>query len=170
MFDPDIIADWILEHRTYALIFVYIIGCIEAFIITGTFWSSIIMLIVATSLHEAEINLFAISIFATAGSFTGDLASYNLGKKLGPKIKKWKFVRKKEKFLQKSENMIKKFGSVAILIGRLTPAIRPYVPFLAGVAEMSNRRYIIAATLACIIWGIGLFFIILGIDKLMNYI
>jgi membrane-associated protein len=154
MYDIHVIANWITLHSQFSFGVILIIGFIEAFTITGTFWSSFILLIVATSFH---------------GSFFGDNASFLLGYFLGPKIKKISIIKKREKFLNKTEKTILKYGWIAIIIGRFTPAIRPYVPFLASIAKMRYHVFLNSAILACTLWSLTLGIIIIGIDKIIIY-
>ena len=169
MYDIHVIANWITLHSQFSFGVILIIGFIEAFTITGTFWSSFILLIVATSFHESGSALIYICLGAGLGSFFGDNASFLLGYFLGPKIKKISIIKKREKFLNKTEKTILKYGWIAIIIGRFTPAIRPYVPFLASIAKMRYHVFLNSAILACTLWSLTLGIIIIGIDKIIIY-
>tara|TARA_Y100001970_G_scaffold54834_1_gene69526 strand:+ start:3008 stop:3580 length:573 start_codon:yes stop_codon:yes gene_type:complete len=169
MFDPSIITDWAIKYKDLAVFIIFVVAFIEAFIITGTFWSSLILLLTTTALYEINANLTFMCIGAACGAFTGDALSFYLGQISGPKIKNYSFVKKRTKFLNKAEAVVKKFGWVGILIGRLTPAIRPYIPFLAAIAGMPNKKFISACLSACAIWACGLFFIVYGLEKIIDY-
>ena len=68
----------------------------------------------------------------------------------------------------RGENFFNKYGWVGILIGRLIPAIRPFIPFIAGISSMRQPIFLASSIFACFIWTIALAILILGIDSIMN--
>ena len=169
MFDPSIITDWAIKYKDYAILIIVVVAFIEAFIISGTFWSSLILLLTTTALYEINANLTLMCIGAACGAFTGDTLSFYLGQISGPKIKNYSFVKKRTKFINKAEAIVKKFGWIGIIIGRLTPAIRPYIPFLAAIAGMRVKKFLSACVIACTIWACGLYLIVYGLEKIIDY-
>jgi len=89
----EIIA-WIVSNQEYAEFSIFLVGFFESFILVGTFWPSIILLLVALALNEIGISIINICFFAGIGSFLGDTLSYYLGMFFGPKIKEVNFVKK----------------------------------------------------------------------------
>ena len=79
MFDPSIITDWAIKYKDLAVFIIFVVAFIEAFIITGTFWASLILLLTTTALYEIDANLTFMCIGAACGAFTGDTLSFYLG-------------------------------------------------------------------------------------------
>jgi membrane-associated protein len=103
------------------------------------------------------------------GSFLGDFLSFYLGSFFGPKLKQKKFLQKRQHQIQKGEEFFDRYGWGGIVIGRLTPAIRPFVPFIAGLAKMPSKTFIISSIGACLIWSLALAILIIGIDNILIF-
>jgi len=61
------------------------------------------------------------------------------------------------------------YGWTGILIGRLTPAIKPFIPFIAGLAKMPSITYVVSSLFACFIWSLALAILIIGIDNILIF-
>ena len=105
---------------------------------------------------------------AFLGATIADHSGYYIGRWFGPKFHHTKFAMRQKKLLDKTESMINKFGSAAIMFGRLMTAIRSMVPLLVGVSGMSRLRYSLFDLLACTIWTAGLGLLIVGIDNVID--
>jgi len=160
---------WVLANPEFSAFVMFIAAFFESFIILGTFWPSIILLLVAVALSEADIRLLTICLAAGMGSFLGDFLSFYLGSFFGPKLKEKKFFQNRKDQIIKGEIFFDRFGWSGIIIGRLTPAIRPFIPFIAGLAKMSSKTFIISSTGACLIWSIALAILIIGIDNILIF-
>ena len=90
------IINWISQNPEYGSLSIGLVGFFESFILVGTFWPSIILLLVAMALNEAGLNIVILSIYAGLGSLIGDVLSYYLGLSLGPQIKKTNFLKKEK--------------------------------------------------------------------------
>jgi membrane protein DedA with SNARE-associated domain len=90
-----------------------------------------------------------------------------LGSFFGPKLKQKKFLQNRKDQIKKGEVFFDRYGWGGIIIGRLTPAIRPFIPFIAGLAKMPTKTFIISSICACFIWGLTLAILIIGIDNIL---
>ena len=160
--------NWIISNPEYAGIAMLLIGFLESFFISGAVWPSVILLLFAVGLSEADIKLAYICIGAGIGSWVGDTLSFYSGLFFGPKLKNLEFLKKREAIFIRGENFFNKYGWSGILIGRLIPAIRPFIPFIAGISSMKSIIFIVSSILACVIWSLALAILILGIDNIIN--
>ena len=85
---------WVLANPEFSALVMFMAAFFESFIILGTFWPSIILLLLAVALNEADIKLLTICLAAGLGSFLGDFLSFYLGSFFGPKLKQKKFLKK----------------------------------------------------------------------------
>jgi len=161
------LESWLLMNPEFASVAIFIVAFFESFIILGIFWPSIILLLLAVAVNEADIQLLTICLAAGMGSFLGDFLSFYLGSFFGPKLKQKKFLQKRQLQIQKGEEFFDRYGWGGIVIGRLTPAIRPFVPFIAGLAKMPSKTFIISSIGACLIWSLVLAILIIGIDNIL---
>ena len=161
--------NWIILNPEFAGAAMFIVGFLEAFTISGAIWPSLILFLFAVGLNEADINLAYICIGAGLGSWVGDTVSFYLGLIFGPKLKSFNFIKTRESAIKKGEAFFDKYGWGGILIGRLIPAIRPFIPFIAGLSAMRAYIFLISSVIACVIWSIALAILIVGIDNIINF-
>jgi membrane-associated protein len=89
-------------------------------------------------------------------AIVGDQLGYFLGNRTGHAI----FTRKDGRFF-KRDNAVKahelcvKHGAFAVVFAKFVPVMRTFVPFMAGVGEMSYAKYLTVDSLAVVAW-IGL--------------
>ncbi len=159
---------WIISNPEYAGLAMFMIGFLESFFISGVIWPSAILLLFAVGLSKADIELVYICIGGGIGSWAGDTLSFYSGLFFGPKLKKLNILKKREAIFIKGENFFNKYGWSGILIGRLIPAIRPFIPFIAGISSMKPVIFLFSSLMACLIWMLLLAILILGIDNIIN--
>lgn len=83
----------------------------------------------------------------------GDGVNYAVGSRIGPKV----FQNKNSKIfkhehLMKARDFYNKYGARAIIIGRFMPIVRTFVPFVAGVANMSYGQFAKSNIIGAVIW------------------
>lgn len=82
----------------------------------------------------------------------GDTVNYWIGHYIGPKIfeKDSKLIKKA--YLHKAQSFYDKYGGAAIALGRFVPIVRTFAPFIAGVAKMHYRTFVMYNVVGGIIW------------------
>ena len=101
---------------------------------------------------KGDLNIVWLNLLLMACAIAGDATGYYIGKKLGPAL-----FRKEDSFLFKKKHLIathefyERHGGKTIIIARFVPIIRTFAPVVAGIANMSYRRF----AMFNIIGGIG---------------
>jgi membrane-associated protein len=87
----------------------------------------------------------------------GDQTNYTIGRYFGPKVFKWEDSRffNRQAFLQ-ANAFYEKYGGITIILARFMPFIRTFVPFVAGVAEMTRSKFTLYNVVGGAIWVVGL--------------
>lgn len=142
---------------------------LEACVGIGLFVSGVILLSVCTFLYIEQIaSLKQMLPLAFCGALLGDHSGYYVGRWFGPRFHHTGFAQKRAEIIKRTEQRITKYGSLAIIFGRLLTAIRSVVPLLTGVSGMSRLKYSSYDFIACAIWTVGLGLLIVGIDKVWS--
>ena len=92
-----------------------------------------------------------------AAAILGDQCNYSVGRYFGPKVFQWedsRFFNKKA--FEKAHHFYETYGGVTIILARFMPFIRTFVPFVAGVAEMSRSKFSLYNIAGGVIWVLGL--------------
>lgn len=99
---------------------------------------------------------FAMALLLAA-AIAGDQVNYNIGRYFGPKVFRWEQSRffNKTAFDQ-AHGFYERYGGITIVIARFMPFIRTFAPFVAGVAEMSRRKFTAYNVGGAFLWVVGL--------------
>lgn len=93
------------------------------------------------------------SVFAL-GAIAGDLASYVIGARAGGAILQRPWFKRRENLLQKAQIYFAAHGGKSVFIGRFVGFLRPFIPFIAGSAQMNPIAFTLYALVSGLLWGI----------------
>ena len=92
---------------------------------------------------ETGLNVHVMALLLFIAAVIGDTLNYWIGAKIGPAVFKREdsmFLRKKH--LERAHAFFEKYGGRAIILARFVPIVRTFVPFVAGVGQMTYSRFI----------------------------
>ncbi len=128
--------------------------------------------LVVTPFLPGDSLLFAVGALAAVGAFdvrlaflllvvaaiTGDAVNYAIGRSAGlgiihrahtnPRWARWV----KPAYLARAHEFFERHGGKAIVLARFVPIVRTFVPFVAGVAEMSYRTFAFYNVTGALAW------------------
>jgi len=136
----------------YALLFVVIFA--ETGLVVFPFLpGDSILFISGTVVATAGLDIHVLALVLIVAAVLGDTVNYTVGHFIGPKA----FERPdsrwfKQAHLRRTQDFYDRYGGVTIIIGRFVPIIRTFAPFLAGVAGMTYRRFIVYNVIGGILW------------------
>jgi membrane-associated protein len=92
---------------------------------------------------ETGLNVHLMAGLLFVAAVLGDTVNYWVGTRIGPAVFKREdsvFLRKKH--LERAHAFFEKYGGRAIILARFVPIVRTFVPFVAGVGQMTYVRFI----------------------------
>ena len=110
---------------------------------------------------EGISSIYVLTAFAYIGAFVGDQSSYLMGRIFGSKMLKWNIFKKRTKQVEKTKIWFDKYKFGAILLGRMTPSIRPFAPFFVGTFRLNYRTFLLFDLIACTVWASGLVLLVI---------
>lgn len=105
----------------------------------------------ATALGHLNITLLLVLLIISA--FIGNTVNYYIGRFIGPAIlekEKIPFIKKKQ--LISTQEYYEKNGAFAIILGRFIPFVRTFVPFVAGIGKMDQKKYLLFTAIGAVAW------------------
>jgi membrane-associated protein len=86
----------------------------------------------------------------------GDNTNYFFGRYLGTKVfvKDYWFI--KRSYIEKTQSFYEKYGGRTLVIARFVPIVRTFAPFVAGVGNMTYRKFIGFCLAGGALWVTGL--------------
>lgn len=140
----------------YALLFAIIF--VETGLVIMPFLPGDSLLFIVGALCGADLlNLPLTMVLLLAAAILGDQTNYSIGRYFGPKVFKWENSRffNRQAFMQ-ANAFYEKYGGITIILARFMPFIRTFVPFVAGVAEMTRSKFTMFNVVGGVIWVVGL--------------
>jgi membrane-associated protein len=98
------------------------------------------------------VDLIAALVFLSVGAFLGNVAGYEIGRRIGPPLFERDGRILKRKYLTQTHAFFDKHGSKALVIGRFVPFVRTYVTVVAGVGLMDRRRFMVWSGIGAALW------------------
>ena len=104
--------------------------------------------------YLGRFNLFLVATAGCVGCNVGSAIAYWIGAKGGrPLVERYgKWVLMSHHDLDRMTWFFERFGSIAILLGRMMPVVQTFVAFPAGIARMPRLRFHIYTSLGSWIW------------------
>jgi membrane-associated protein len=144
--------------KDFGYVGIFIMLFLESGIIFGFFLPGDSLLFTAGLLASQHyLNLTGLITVCIAGAILGNNAGYYTGKKLGEPLfnKKGSFWFSPKR-VREAHDFFEKKGPQSLVLARFIPAVRTFVPIIAGVGKMPYRKFLIFNTLGAILWGVSL--------------
>ena len=146
------------QHGAWVYALLFVIVFVETGLVIMPFLPGDSLLFIVGALCGAEVlNLPLSMALLLAAAIAGDQTNYSIGRYFGPKVFKWENSRffNRQAFMQ-ANAFYEKYGGITIILARFMPFIRTFVPFVAGVAEMTRHKFTVFNVVGGAIWVVGL--------------
>ena len=130
----------------------------ETGLLVGFFLPGDSLLFAAGFLASQDIfSIVPLILVLSAAAIIGDAVNYQIGRRMGEHV----FERGKLRFVKHSHLMAakafyEKHGGQAIILARFAPFVRTFTPFVAGVARMNYRQFVIYNIAGGIGWVVSM--------------
>jgi membrane protein DedA with SNARE-associated domain len=101
-----------------------------------------------------HINIWALTVAAIVGSVAGACLAYSIGVRGGRQVmlRVAAFFRIDARYVDIAENWFQKSGVWMIFFSRMTPFVRPFACFPAGIARVEFLWFFMAASAGSLLW------------------
>jgi membrane-associated protein len=140
----------------YALLFLIVF--VETGVVVMPFLPGDSLLFVVGALAGAGLMSYPVAVAVLlAAAILGDQCNYTIGRWVGPRVFQWENSRffNKQAF-ERAHAFYEKYGGITIVLARFMPFLRTFVPFVAGVAEMSRVKFTLYNIVGALIWVLGI--------------
>ncbi len=117
--------------------------------------SEVILPLTGFLVDRGELGFVPTLLVATAGSLTGALALYALGRwgGRGLILRYGRVLRVKDFDLDRAEDWFDRYVGAVVLFGRMVPGLRSLVSTPAGLSEMPLSRFVLLTALGSGVWN-----------------
>jgi membrane-associated protein len=140
----------------YALLFLIIF--VETGVVVMPFLPGDSLLFIVGAMCGAGLmNLPLVMGLLLAAAILGDQTNYTIGRYFGPRVFQWENSRFfSRRGFDQAHAFYEKYGGITIILARFMPFVRTFVPFVAGVAEMTRSKFTYFNVVGAVIWVVGL--------------
>ena len=136
----------------YAILFA-IIFSETGFVVTPFLPGDSLLFVAGAIAATGQMNVWILVALLTLAAILGNTVNYAIGRWLGKTYfreggAKWL----NRKHLDKAHEFYERHGGKAVVISRFLPIVRTYVPFVAGMAEMTPREYTMYNVAGAVLW------------------
>ena len=149
---------FVRDHGTWVYALLFLIIFVETGLIVMPFLpGDSLLFVVGAMCGVGLMNYPLVMVLLVIAAILGDQCNYSIGRYFGPKVFQWedsKFFNKRA--FQQAHDFYEKYGGVTIIAARFLPFIRTFVPFVAGVAEMTRTKFTMFNVVGAVIWVVGI--------------
>jgi membrane-associated protein len=103
-------------------------------------------------IRNEPLELVLAMALLTVAAFAGNVAGYEIGRRIGPRLYERDGRIIKRKYLDNTSAFFDKHGNKALVLGRFVPFVRTYVTVVAGVTRMERRRFFFWSLVGALLW------------------
>lgn len=136
------------------LVIIGTIALVESLALIGLLVPGVVLITASASLagHQglAPATVILVAFF---GAIIGDGLSFWLGYTQREKVNRlWPLSRYPE-WIDHGERFFRRYGTFSVFLGRFVGPVRPVIPMIAGMLQMSPRIFTLANLLSAILWA-----------------
>jgi membrane-associated protein len=88
-----------------------------------------------------------------AAAVAGNQSNYAIGRYFGPRVFHWEDSRYfNKKAFDEAHAFYEKYGGITLVAARFLPFLRTFAPFVAGVAQMTRRKFTFYDVMGGALW------------------
>ena len=150
----EAIQSWLQLNNEWLGPTIAFMALIESLVIVGLIVPGVpIMFALGAMAGAGAMDPISMLIWGIAGAVIGDGISFQLGYHFHQKVRYWWPFNKHPEWLSKGEDFFHNHGDLSIALGRFIGPVRPVVPVVAGMLDMSPKRFYIVNILSAIPWS-----------------
>ena len=102
------------------------------------------------------VDLLLVLVTMTAAAFAGNVAGYEIGRRVGPPIYERDGRVLKQKHFDRTNEFFERHGSKALVIGRFVPFVRTFITVVAGATKMERVRFLTWSLVGAMLWVLSI--------------
>jgi membrane-associated protein len=148
------LRDFVLAYGAWVYALLFLILFVETGLVVMPFLPGDSLLFVVGALCGLRLmDLTTSYALCFAAAVLGDQVNCAIGRLVGPRVFRWEGSRwfNRQAFDQ-AHAFYEKYGGITLVLARFMPFLRTFVPFVAGVAQMSRGSFTLYNALGAAIW------------------
>lgn len=152
------LADFVTSYGVWVYALLFLIIFVETGVVVMPFLPGDSLLFVVGAMCGVGLMDLGLSmVLLTAAAILGNQSNYTIGRYFGPRVFQWENSRFFNKAaFDKAHAFYEKYGGFTIVAARFMPFLRTFAPFVAGVAQMTRRKFTFYDVTGGALWVCGI--------------
>lgn len=137
---------------TYLALFL-IIFCETGLVVTPVLPGDSLLFAAGAFAAKGALDVQWLTVLLVLAAVAGDTANYWIGHAVGPRLfhdGARRFFKREH--LERTHRFYERHGGKAIVLARFIPIVRTFAPFVAGIGQMTYRRFLAYNVVGGIVW------------------
>ncbi|MCU0422178.1 MAG: DedA family protein [Bacteroidia bacterium] len=149
---------FVQDHGSLVYVLLFLIVFAETGLVVTPFLPGDSLLFAAGALaanQANQLNVVLIMVLLICAALLGDNTNYFIGRflaKKGEGAKLFGIFTIRKDYLDKTHAFYEKHGARTIILARFVPIVRTFAPFVAGVGNMTYKKYMSYCIAGAIVW------------------
>ncbi len=102
-------------------------------------------------------SLPLVLVLLISAAILGNQCNYSVGRHFGPRVFQWEHSRWfNKRAFEQAHDFYERYGGVTLIAARFMPFVRTFAPFVAGVAQMTRRKFLFYDVVGALLWVGGI--------------
>ena len=148
------LATFVLTYGVWVYALLFAIIFVETGVVVMPFLPGDSLLFVVGALCAQGLMSLPLTLaLLIAAAVLGNQSNYAIGRRIGPRVFHWEDSRWfNRKAFDQAHAFYERYGGVTIIAARFMPFLRTFAPFVAGVAQMTRRRFTVYDVAGAVLW------------------
>lgn len=148
------LLEWIALHPSAFNVVVFVVALMESLVVLGLLIPGAALLFgIGALMATGSLPITSILFWTVAGAITGDLISFLLGQHYHQRLRIiWPF-RRYPRLVNRGVDFFVRHGGKSVFMARFIGPLRPIVPAIAGMMNMTTPRFLLVDSIACLLWA-----------------
>ena len=152
------LQDFVQAYGTLVYALVFLIVFVETGLVVMPFLPGDSLLFVVGAMCGVGLMDYATSVaLLLVAAIAGNQTNYTVGRYFGDKVFAWENSRLfNRQAFDKAHAFYERYGGVTLIAARFMPFVRTFAPFVAGVAQMTRRKFTFFDVTGALLWVGGI--------------
>lgn len=152
------LADFVASYGAWVYALLFLIIFVETGVVVMPFLPGDSLLFVVGAMCGVGLMDLGLSMgLLTLAAVAGNQCNYTIGRHFGPRVFQWESSRFFNKAaFDKAHAFYEKYGGFTLIAARFMPFLRTFAPFVAGVAQMTRRKFTFYDVTGGTLWVCGI--------------
>ncbi|UYZ83265.1 bifunctional DedA family/phosphatase PAP2 family protein [Entomomonas sp. E2T0] len=151
----DWLDTFLTNHQELIGLAIFLIAFIECMALLGLAIPGATMLMIASAIAGGfDYPLWKAILLGILGGWLGDMLSYGIGYKLKSRVYQAAVIKNHPKWINMADGYFQRFGGMGLLIGRFISPLRPIMPMMAGIFQLSFTKCLFVTFISSIAWSV----------------